>query len=420
MAWHELDKTSGFYRIGFRFDGKKYLRSKTLKIRDVRQAESKCGVIEQTIRYLSDGMLSVPEGVDVGEFILSGGKLTARPVAVLPPRELTLEEICDLYDASTHAKEESTRRTERTHVKHLLRILRPGSIANRLEKRDIQAYVDKRASETYERTGQKTTKETIKKEIGTLSVIGKWAKDAEYVTTGLPTRDLRFPKGTKKDPFRTWRECEQEMTAAGLAERAIKGMSKSEKTRVGQIWESLFLEEDEILDLLAHVADKKAFPMFAFAAYTGARRSEMCRAETSDVNFVTDRVKLREKKRNTSMVVTYRYVPLHPDLREIMSAWLKVHPGGMFLFTGEDDGELTWKMATKRFRSTIQRSRWAVLHGWHTFRHSFASNLARNGIPQAHIDEMMGHETEVMRERYRHLFPHDLDQSVGKLFARRK
>jgi integrase len=420
MAWHELDKASGYYRIGFRFGGKKYLRSKTLKIRDIRQAESKCGVIEQTIRYLDDGVLTLPEGIDPGEFILSGGKLTARPVAVAPPKELTLKTMFDGYDTSIHSKEESTRRTERTHVKHLLRILRPQTIVDRIEKKDVQAYVEKRAGETYKRTGRKTTKQTIQKELGTLSVVWKWAKDAGEVKTGPPTRDLRFPKGVKKDPFRTWLECEREIEAAGLAGRADEDLTKLERGKLREIWEALFLAEDEILTLLEHVRDKKAFPMFAFAAYTGARRSEMCRSETSDVNFDRDRIKIREMKRDTSVNITYRFVPLHHDLREILSAWLSDHPGGKFLFPGQGDRQLTQVMATKRFRSAVKSSRWKDLRGWHTFRHSFASNLARNGVPQAHIDEMMGHETEVMRERYRHLFPHDLEQSVGRLFSRRK
>lgn len=420
MAWHEFDKASGFYRIGFRFGGKKYLRSKTLKIRDARQAESKCGVIEQTIRYLDDGVLKLPEGVDPGEFILSGGKLTAKPIAVVPPKELTLKAMIDGYDASVHSKEESTRRTERTHTKHLLRILGPGTVVDRVEKKDIQTYVEKRAGETYKRTGRKTTKQTIQKELGTLSVIWKWAKEAGELKTEPLTRNLRMPKGVKKDQFRTWSECEREIEAEGLTGRADKGLTKAERAKVREIWESLFLTEDEILALLEFVRGKKAFPMFTFAAYTGARRSEMCRAEISDVNFETCRVKIREKKRDTSVKTTYRFVPLHPDLGEILSAWLEVHPGGRFLFPGQADRQLSRVMATKRFRSTLKGSRWAVLRGWHTFRHSFASNLVRNGVPQAHIDEMMGHETEAMRERYRHLFPQDLGQSVGRLFSKGK
>ena len=39
------------------------------------------------------------------------------------------------------------------------------------------------------------------------------------------------------------------------------------------------------------------------------------------------------------------------------------------------------------------------------YRHSFASNLAAAGVDQRVIDEFMGHQTEPMRKRYRHLFP---------------
>jgi len=43
--------------------------------------------------------------------------------------------------------------------------------------------------------------------------------------------------------------------------------------------------------------------------------------------------------------------------------------------------------------------------GFHTYRHSFASNLAALGVDQRVIDEWMGHQTEAMPKRYRHLFP---------------
>ncbi len=50
-------------------------------------------------------------------------------------------------------------------------------------------------------------------------------------------------------------------------------------------------------------------------------------------------------------------------------------------------------------------SKWEVLRGFHVFRHSFASNCAAQGIDQRLIDAWMGHQTEEMRKRYRHLLP---------------
>ena len=36
--------------------------------------------------------------------------------------------------------------------------------------------------------------------------------------------------------------------------------------------------------------------------------------------------------------------------------------------------------------------------GFHSYRHSFASNLAAAGVDQRIIDEFMGHQTEAMRK----------------------
>ena len=61
--------------------------------------------------------------------------------------------------------------------------------------------------------------------------------------------------------------------------------------------------------------------------------------------------------------------------------------------------------AHDHLRRTLAGSRWAVVRGWHVLRHSFASNCAAGGVDQRLIDEWMGHTTEAMRRRYRHLPP---------------
>ena len=56
--------------------------------------------------------------------------------------------------------------------------------------------------------------------------------------------------------------------------------------------------------------------------------------------------------------------------------------------------------------------------GFHTYRHSFASNLAARGVDQRIIDEWMGHQTEAMRKRYRHLSRRSGDRPWRSSFAR--
>jgi site-specific recombinase XerD len=82
------------------------------------------------------------------------------------------------------------------------------------------------------------------------------------------------------------------------------------------------------------------------------------------------------------------------------------HPGGPHLFCkpahvrkeNQRQVPLTRLLAERHFKLTLHESKWASLSGWHLFRHSFASNLARSGrVDQAYIDELLGHQTTQMR-----------------------
>jgi integrase len=53
--------------------------------------------------------------------------------------------------------------------------------------------------------------------------------------------------------------------------------------------------------------------------------------------------------------------------------------------------------------------------GFHTLRHSFASNLAARGVDQRIVDHFMGHQTKEMRMRYQHLFPERREKAILKL-----
>jgi hypothetical protein len=67
------------------------------------------------------------------------------------------------------------------------------------------------------------------------------------------------------------------------------------------------------------------------------------------------------------------------------------------------------------FKWIFRNSKWKVLRGYHVFRHSLASNLAREGIDQRTIDDLVGHQTEEMRKRYRHEWHfHALSSGPGR------
>jgi integrase len=53
--------------------------------------------------------------------------------------------------------------------------------------------------------------------------------------------------------------------------------------------------------------------------------------------------------------------------------------------------------------------------GWHDLRHTYGSHLAMRGVPLKALQELMGHATIEMRERYAHLSPEVRASAVQQL-----
>ena len=229
---------------------------------------------------------------------MTDGKLNAKPVI---DQALTLEEVFKRYEIQLPegAKEANTRYTERIHLAHLKRL-----IGNRIPFKGIttdalQRYVDERSQETG-RKGKPVSHITIQKEIGTLaSIWNKWALPQRLVAGPAPTRGLIYNKGKGKPPFATWNQITRQIARGGLTE-----------DQQDELWDSLFLTLHEIGQLLTHVRDacrhRFVYAMFAFAAHTGARRSEMLRSQIDDFDFAGDMVTIREKKKDRSKELTFR------------------------------------------------------------------------------------------------------------------
>jgi integrase len=181
----------------------------------------------------------------------------------------------------------------------------------------------------------------------------------------------------------------------------------------------------------------------------------MLRALVTDVDFAGSTVLIREKKKSRGKR-TSRRVPLTPTLACVLKEWLAVHPGGRYLFcqvkevprskkrsrtTGHKGektrstslkgrmagvkarterpgaGGLTKDEAHDHFKRTLSGSKWEVLRGFHLLRHSFISACASKGVDQRLIDEWVGHTTEEMRKRYRHLYPSAQQDALKSVFG---
>jgi integrase len=198
-----------------------------------------------------------------------------------------------------------------------------------------------------------------------------------------------------------------------------------------ELWECVFLSLTEIDELLATVRKRAAFPflypLFIFAAHTGARRSEMLRSSLTDLDFDAKLITVHERKKSHDKRTT-RQVPMSPLLYETLQTWLAQHPGGERTFVNDGPVRFGWKRRTENklltvqdvgylFHRTLAGTRWEKLRGWHTFRHSFCSNCAARGVDQRVINAWVGHLSEDMVRRYRHLLPDQHRSAINAVFG---
>jgi integrase len=438
-----LRERNGSYRIIFNYRGKQ--RAFTLGRVAEAEAKAKAAQVDYLLMRLQQGLIEMPPGIDVVAFFKHDGALptdaTPSPVSRGEP---TLADLRDRY-LDTHANgtlEIHTIRGIRRHFGHLARLLGEDFPIRKLTLSDLQGYVDRRAKAR----GRRGTllPSTIKKEIVTLRTAWNWGARMGIVAGRCPVDGLRYAKGDEKPPFQSRAEIE----------RQLPGLSKQ---KADELWDVLYLTFDEVERLLAHVKAHAGhpwiYPLLATAAHTGARRGELLRMRVGDLDLAAGVVSIRERKRVQGRRTTRR-VPLSTALSAILTDWLKVHPGGAFLFAqavvvgrskkrstntgyrGKDRPTtekarrasvrvrerpellpLTEDEARHHLKHTLAGSEWEVVRGYHVLRHSFVSACASKGVDLRMLQEWCGHMSPEMQRRYMHLYPSVQAEAMKSVFG---
>lgn len=434
MAW--LESRNGSWRVVFRY--KRERRAFTVGEVSAADAAVFKASAEELLRLLKRNLVSVPVGCSIEDFLFYKGKPPQHVTATAKKAELTLGELRAAYFKSQERKlEQTTLDGIRLHFDHLTRILGEKRHVPTLMRSDLQGYVDKRAGEwidpeVYRKRRQEklaakpkrkyTRKEppppepperpkrhpssaTIRKEIVSLRTAWNWGRRHLGLREEFPGSGLDFAKVEEALPFMTWDEAERRIAAGDDPEK---------------VWDCVYLRPAEIAELLAWVKSRPVspwvYPIFCFAAHTGARRSEIVRALPSDVDLAEGVVTVREKKRDKRKLTTRR-VPLTPFLKDVLKAWLRERAKGGTLFCKDDGKPVAPREAMNYFDRALRVSPWNVLRGLHVFRHSFISALASKGVDQRIIDDIVGHQTEEQRRRYRHLYPDVKEKAVLDVFG---
>jgi integrase len=432
-----LESRNGSWRVVFRFRSEKH----HFTVGEVSAADAAAfkASTEELLRLLNRNLITVPAGCSIEDFMFHRGKPPEYAAASNGTKDLTLGNLREAYFRSQEKKlEETTLEGIKLHFDHLERFFGPKRLIPALTRADLQNYVDKRSEDWIDpnvyrkarlakRAAAKPKRNfkkprppkveppakprrhpsaaTIKKEIISLRTAWNWARRHLGLAEQFPGGGLDYAKVEEGLPFMTWDEAKRRIAAGDDPEK---------------VWDCIYLRPQEIADLLEWVKQRPVspwvYPMFVFAAYTGARRSEIVRALSSDVDLASGVVTIREKKRDKSKLTTRR-VPLTPFLKKVMAGWLKGRGKGKTLFCKSNGKPIAPREAHHYFRRALRLCPWKGLRGWHVFRHSFISALASRGVDQRIIDDIVGHQTDQQRRRYRHLYPDVKQEAMLAVFV---
>ncbi len=412
MAWLQ-QLPSGKFRISFRFGGRKYKRS--LGTSDRRQAKSRKVRLEDTIRLVENGMAEIPAGGDVATFLMTEGKKVGKTLI----KDCRLGDLIDkFFDGLREGSlEENSIKTMKTHCKQLNRLLGSRTYTSAISMLTLQGFINDRSKERGRR-GRNVSAVTIRKGLATFRVIWNWGIDSELIeAVPFPSKGLRYPKVSERPPFQTF--------------DLVVGKTKcldEDSPQARDLWSTVFLNQQEIDELLNAIEAKTdlpafVYPLFVAAAHTGARRNELMRSKMTDAS--AEVLTVREKKRRRGTLTTRR-VPMSPRLRAAIVQWTTQRPAGaneLFCHGGpsrcfSQDGEPISKDEMNHyFEKAIRGTKYCQLVGWHCLRHFFCSNCAAKGIDQGIIDAWVGPTTDEMCRRYRHLFPSSEKAAMQTVFG---
>jgi integrase len=149
-------------------------------------------------------------------------------------------------------------------------------------------------------------------------------------------------------------------------------------------------------------------PIVLVLLNTGLRFGELAQMKWMAIDF---RTKLLTVHGDTAKSGISRHIPMTGEVASILSRWRTQSPLSALVFPGRvgvlTDIKSAWKPLLRRVR--IERFR------THDLRHSYASKLVQRGVDLYRVQQLLGHASPTMTQRYAHLAPDHLADAVAVL-----
>lgn len=175
--------------------------------------------------------------------------------------------------------------------------------------------------------------------------------------------------------------------------------------------EKRIISGDCLRRIKARIYSERDNIFFHLLAYTGMRRAEIVGLRWDDGDDSSSVLRLGD---HTIRVIGKgrkpRLVPIHPILGEVLRE--SQRPAGRFVVPSDGKNGIASQTVYDMMR------RLSDTYSPHDFRRTVASSLGRNGVPDRHIDRILGWFKPDVRERYyMNVAGPELQRAILKLYA---
>lgn len=221
-------------------------------------------------------------------------------------------------------------------------------------------------------------------------------------------KNKRYEDG--KAPATINRELANLKKAFNLALREWEWCHQNPVTRVSMEKENnkrdRWLSEDEESRLLSACAPW-LHDLVTFALHTGMRMGEILELTWRGVDFPRRTVTVMRSKNGER-----RTIPVNETVLRVLKEKAKVRSLVSDLvfcskaFTSMESGHLR-----RSFRLALSKAKIEQFH-FHDLRHTFATRLVQAGIDLYKVQQLLGHKSPIMTQRYAHHYPESLRDGV--------
>jgi len=202
----------------------------------------------------------------------------------------------------------------------------------------------------------------------------------------------------------------------------LQAVPKVDKYKLDNKDYSYLRTPDELARFLAAAKDDPSgdqlYPLFAFAAYTGMRLGEISGLRADAVDLARRLITVRASYDGPTKSGESRYVPILNPLLPLLEPRMAKLGADQLVFTGASGDMLTRN--SRCFREGLARTlkRAGLGEGYITFhdlRHTFASHWMMGGGDLFKLQQILGHASIEMTQRYAHLAPHAFLGDLARL-----